>query len=552
MNSSSERLVPIQFGTSGHRGMFGTGFVPEHVSALCRALGDFFAELGVARPKIALGYDTRRGNDPAFGPGSLTALAAEMLAKAGIEVISFHEYTPTPFISWAIPAFKLDGGLILTASHNPPQYGGMKFNPGNGAPADSTITDRLAELANLWLCNGGASGDSEDSLAGSFEPAGLSSCACGPAGQPGPDLPFRQLGPAVPSLPLLTLESPTMESSEVVLKPQIFDSAFGLFLGGVLEGVDRMVSLDGVRRSLIAVAVDCRHGTTGAIWKLIFEALGMRGRVRFLCETPLADFGGIEPNPTKPGALDELIGTVKAHGLALGIANDPDGDRHVVVDETGSVLSPEEVCLIIYHDLVTRRRVMVAGIASTVASSSLLAAACAQNAHTYVETAVGFKYFQSFLEDCRQSGKIGLAVESSGGFTASFHTLDKCGFLPGVWLLAILADTGLPLSALRAEIHQVYGTRFFEERQFAFELSQKDRVSQFLRSVSPADAAAYFSSPVQTMDRRDGLKIQFKDGSWILIRLSGTEPVGRIYGETLTAQTLPDRMGLAQRWVSLA
>ncbi len=209
MNSSSERLVPIQFGTSGHRGMFGTGFVPEHVSALCRALGDFFAELGVARPKIALGYDTRRGNDPAFGPGSLTALAAEMLAKAGIEVISFHEYTPTPFISWAIPAFKLDGGLILTASHNPPQYGGMKFNPGNGAPADSTITDRLAELANLWLCNGGASGDSEDSLAGSFEPAGLSSCACGPAGQPGPDLPFRQLGPAVPSLSLLTLERPT-------------------------------------------------------------------------------------------------------------------------------------------------------------------------------------------------------------------------------------------------------------------------------------------------------------------------------------------------------
>lgn len=477
----------ISFGTSGHRGILGRSITIKHVDAIANAVADFVLENSAA-PRIAIGYDPREGNSPSLAPKSYTKTLVDRLTFRGVAVDLFETYTPTPVVSWYIQHYKIDGGLILTASHNPPQYNGIKFNPSNGAPAPAEVTRMLEDRANDYYRSGLPEAEFDDSL-------------------------LRRVGAA------------TEFAAEVVEK--------------LMTNCQVIETLD---FSDLAVAVDAKYGAVAETWRAIFSRLGILN-FEIIHADPASDFGGIEPNPTKFETLQSLTKAQKKIGAALSVANDPDGDRHVILDETGTLITPEEVSVILYDFLVSRK-IPTLGVATTVASSQLVKVAVNRHGGKFHETAVGFKYFASYLEKGRFENKVALAVESSGGLSASFHTLEKCGFFPGVFLMLVLKLTGKTLSQLKCDIESKYGKYYFAEEEYQFDPAHKSQLVKVFRELA-VDQLPVFELTATDINKMDGVKVIFKGGEWVLMRLSGTEPLARIYAESKSPE-------LSQRLIEFA
>jgi phosphomannomutase len=473
--------VPVSFGTSGHRGIVGDSFTLAHVQAIAVGVSQWLRDSD-APLCVAIGYDSRDGNDPDRAPGSFTHILVETLLDYGVSVWFATAPTPTPVMSWVVTQYKLGGALILTASHNPPQYNGLKFNPPNGAPASVEVTSFIEQAANAHMATPTASRYSrgELSLRDDF--------------------------------------------------PQVFSEGLHQTLSDFLGSFDLSQS---------RILVDAAHGAVAKTWEAVFTRFGIRENA-ILCAEPLKNFGGLEPNPTHAkafGRLQSVIQEQQAWGRSwdMAIGNDPDGDRHIVLDDLGVPLTPEETSVLILEMLLAAGKLPYA-VASTLASSALIRAACETHSIRYVETAVGFKYFASIFEEADAAGGFALGVESSGGFSISRHTYEKCGFLP---LMLAHYIRGKPLSVLRQSLSR-YGDFVFSETSFAFEPSKKSELIRFFAEVEAVDLTALMSveslDKTIEIDRRDGLKVTLASGAWVLIRLSGTEPIGRIYAESTTVE----------------
>lgn len=458
----------ISFGTSGHRGIIGTSFTLHHVNAIAYAI----AELLKKGDTIIIGYDTREGNSPNDSP-SYTKSLAHCFQEKGIRAIVCRQPTPTPVISWAIRHYNYQGGIILTASHNPPEYNGLKFNPSNGAPAPKDVTNAIESLGNRYL---------------------------------------------------QTHQSP---NSNQALELTDLESSFAEALCTTLTRYFPKASL---KKS---ISIDTKHGACAPTWKAIAVACSLH--LNIVHESPLTDFGGIEPNPTDTKGLSALQDTIRKTQSCCGIANDPDGDRHIVVDETGSPLTPEETTTII-ADYFTSIGASIDGIATTVASSQLVKSFCKFHNLNFYETAVGFKYFAPFLEASESNHSLLFAVESSGGFSMSNHTLEKCGFLPGLLLAYISESLNTPLSELKKACLEKYGYYRFIEDTFSYDETDKLTLQQVFQSPDSSSVKETFKT-LQSIDLTDGLKIVIDETSWVLMRLSGTEPIARIYAESTSQET---------------
>jgi len=480
----------ICFGTSGHRGIIGESMTNEHVLAIGLAVADLFC--GQSGVTLAVGYDPREGNSPTLKEGSFTKTLCDALMAQGIGVHFFKSYAPTPVVSWYIAKHQLQGGFILTASHNPGIYNGIKFNPSNGAPAPADITKQIEDKANYYF--------------GRFSGVDFS------------------------------------DHPKGVIH---FVSCEEAFSKDLIAQLQKYLQKDFLNLSDMSVVIDAKHGTVGAVWQTLLSQLGIT-HYNILHDKPLSDFGGIEPNPTKLAGLGELQAKQTALQAPLAVANDPDGDRHVILDENGNLLTPEEVTVIIF-DYLYALGLPLAGIASTVASSGILKKVALLNGVQYAETAVGFKNFAPFLEECRQKNQIGLAVESSGGFTCSFHTLEKCGFLPGVLLLFIMKSSGKTLSQLKQDIQAKYGRFYFLEEEFHFSEDKKEAILQFFKDSILGTLSNLCRFTIKELVKVDGLKLVFEGGGWILIRLSGTEPLARIYAESSSLELTKDYIAVAKK-----
>ena len=464
----------IMFGTSGHRGIVGQNFTIKHVEAICAAVCTLLEN--DPKKTIIVGYDPRDGNSEQLKQNTFTDIVVSTLKRYGFTVLIFDTFSPTPLVSWYITHYHLSGGLILTASHNAPHYNGIKFNPRNGAPAPSDTTQRIEALSNDYLING------------------------------------------LPTPP----EKPG--SHQLVFAEK--DFSFSLI------GLIKQLSQKPILFQNLSIAIDAKHGACGPLWDIFFALFPSKALKTFHFQ-PLPDFGGLEPNPTKYEHLSDLSQHIINHHFDIGIANDPDGDRHVILDETGRHLIPEETTLIIL-DYLIRKDVEVAGIATTVASSRIIKQACQDHGIEFHETAVGFKHFASFFEACENKDIIGLAVESSGGFSISNHIFEKCGFLPGLLLVQIIADTGLSLSQLKQAVYACYGQSVFLEKEYRFNETQKDQLTSIFSTIKRADLGQYFDVSIESIHTIDGVKLVFSNQDWVLLRLSGTEPVVRLYAESDT------------------
>ena len=463
----------VTFGTSGHRGVIGKTFTIKQVEAIAYAVADFVHSKNGST--IALGYDPRHGNSPSLANDSFTKTIVDVITNAGIDIHIFDSFTPTPLVSWYITNKNIAGGLILTASHNPAEYNGLKFNPENGAPAPPMVTALIEETANQYLF---------DTIA-------------------------------------KTLFKKQKGSIQKVNAEKEFSSA-------LKYTIESMISKP-VDTASVKVAIDTKHGACASTWDTIFNLCPV-SNYKIFHSKPWADFANIEPNPTKFDSLSKLKSACIHDGFDMAIANDPDGDRHVILDEQGHHLIPEETTLIIL-DYLLSQNCMVSGIISTIASSQIIKKACEHNHLSFQETSVGFKYFAKFLQDEQRKNKIALAVESSGGFSISNHTLEKCGFLPGLIIAHIISETKTPLSQLKQMIIEKYGTFIFMESEFNFDHDAKHCLIKDLKAPDVDALSVIFDQKINHCMTIDGLKLYFHDDSWVLMRLSGTEPLARIYAE---------------------
>jgi alpha-D-glucose phosphate-specific phosphoglucomutase len=443
----------ISFGTDGWRATLDE-FTSERVRAVAQATADYLADAGHAGETVAVGYDARE-TSPRFAEN-----VADVLATNDFDVLLPERDCPTPVISHAIVDRDLAGALVITASHNPPEYNGVKFIPDDGAGALPEVTEAIE--ANLREAE---SGDQ------------------------------------------------TGEIREVDL------------VGPHTEHCLDLVDAD---LSGLTVVYDAMHGSGRDVTDDVLERAGADVVRRRTDRDP--EFGGTDPEPT-PEHLGGLADAVAEHDADLGIANDGDADRVAAVTPERGVLDGNWFYVLAYDYLLESDAGPAVRTVSTTFHVDKLA-----DAHDseVVEVPVGFKWVAQAVgeHDALFGG------EESGGYTMRGHVRQKDGVLMGLLAAAAASDTALDarIDAIEAEHGEIHQDKVSVDCPD----NRKQAVLDALADDLP-DAVA--GETVERVNDADGFKILLADGSWLLVRPSGTEPKLRVYAEAGSEQRVHALLG---------
>jgi phosphomannomutase len=442
MSDDPDDLAAVSFGTDGWRATLDE-FTEPRVRAVAQGVATHLAGEGRADDPVGVCYDARETSR------RFAEEIARVLAANGHDVFLPERDRPTPLLAWAIADWGLAGGVMVTASHNPPEYNGVKFIPADGAPAPTDVTESV-----------------ETNLAS-------------------PD-----------TLP----ESEWGEIRETD------------FVAGYADQVFDLLSPD---LSGVTVAYDAMHGSGRGVTDDLLERAGA-DVVRLRCERD-PEFGGGSPEPSAEhlGALIERVGAGEA---AVGVANDGDADRIAVVTQRG-YLDANLFYAALYDFLLETD----AGPAvRTVSTTFLIDRIAEAHGQETVEVPVGFKWVAEAMAD--RDALVG--GEESGGFSIRGHVREKDGVLMA--LLAAAIEAARPFEErvddLLAEHGEIHQNRVSVD-------CLDDRKQATLDALEQALPDAVAGTAVESVNAADGFKMLLADGTWVLVRPSGTEPKMRIYAE---------------------
>lgn len=304
-----------------------------------------------------------------------------------------------------------------------------------------------------------------------------------------------------------------------------------------LERLGQLVRFEPIRKAKLALAYDAMHGA-GAGW--LDRALAERGiPVRVLHAERNVLFGGHAPDPS-PDHLGSLAAAVGESGTGLGLATDGDADRFGIVDGGGRFISPNHMLGLVY-DYLVRSRGWRLGVVRSVATSHLVDAIASLYGLPVYQTPVGFKYIGPFiLED-----RVALGGEESAGLSIRGHVPEKDGILACLLAAEMAAEAG-PLETQLRDLFRRVGAEFWPvRRNVPLDAAARERLAAWMKS----DPEEFLGRRVRRADRTDGLKLEFEDGSWLLVRPSGTEPLSRIYAEA-GSPGLADRLAKeTEQWI---
>lgn len=379
--------VPIRFGTSGWRGLIAQDFTFSRVRLVARAIAWWLRER-TAVPRVLVGYDRR------FFSEEFAQAAAEVLAAEGVEVLLSQAPLPTPAVAVGVVSRQLEGGINITASHNPAEYSGLKFTESNGAPCSveqaSEIERRIAYLLD----------------------------------RPEP-VRRRQQTPSA-----LTRVDCRSE---------------------YLERLEKLVACDRIRAAGVRVIYDAMHGCGADYLDRFLREHGVS------VETLRAErdvlFGGHPPDPAAEhlSSLRGRLAEASSEALVVGLATDGDADRFGVVDAGGQFISPNHVLALLFDYLIVSRN-WRRGVARSVATTHLLDRVAAFYGLPAYQTPVGFKYVGRYL----LTGQVALAGEESAGLSVYGHVPEKDGVLAGLLVAEMVAERG-PLAHQRQELFRRLG-----------------------------------------------------------------------------------------------
>ncbi|MDC0835250.1 phosphoglucomutase/phosphomannomutase family protein [Geitlerinema sp. CS-897] len=479
-SSVSFSVRPIRFGTDGWRGTIAADFTFERVARVApiaaRVLEQTYGDEARLKKSVVVGYDRR------FMAEDFAQVAAESLVAAGYDVLLAQTYASTPAFSWAAHRYGALGAIVMTASHNPPQYLGVKVKGAFGGSVSPEVTRQIEAML-----------ESEDSLV---------------AASPG------------------RLDS--------------FDP-WTEFCANLRTKVD----IDGIREvlesGLLTVFADVMHGAASGGLPKLLEA-----PVRELNGDRDPLFGGSSPEPL-PRNLTGLFEQIKTHrretqGLSVGLVFDGDGDRIAAVDGDGNFLSSQTLIPILIEHLA-KRKALSGEIVKTVSGSDLIPRVAALYDLPVYETPIGFKY----IADRMLSADVLLGGEESGGIGYNTHIPERDALLSALYVLEAVVQSGKDLSTLYRELQEKTGF-LSEYDRIDLPLASMDVRSKLVDRLESQPLTEIAGKAVTDCQTTDGYKFRLEDGSWLLVRFSGTEPVLRLYCEAADLQQVRSTLEWAKSW----
>lgn len=456
----------IKFGTDGWRGLIAADFTYDNAALATAAIREYLVETGLGDKPLLLGYDRR------FSAEQYAAHLANSLAALGQPVIVSDGHCPTPAIAVAVQQFEAAGAIMLTASHNPHIYQGLKFIPWFAGPALPETTDRITSLIK--------------ELAPGFSP---------------PTLHLEWRG-----------ETRSFQRPYFAALDQLVDA--GRLADARLAGA--------ALRPFYAAM----HGAGAGFLDGYLARIGCPFAAAQLERDVY--FGGSLPDPSEANLRRFLPAAASAQCSAL-IGTDGDADRFGLLDLDGRYFGANQA-LPLLAEYFSQHRGLSGPVVRTVATSHLLDGVAEHYGLQLVETAVGFKYVGSEL---RKGALIG--GEESGGLSIQGHVPEKDGILACLLMLEMAAVRGASWADLLEDQYRRFGARAYRRLDEHIEDPQK---SQLLESMKTYDDQCLAGRQISARSTVDGVKLQFADGSWVMLRASGTEPVVRIYVEVTEPATL--------------
>ncbi|GAL24961.1 phosphoglucomutase [Vibrio variabilis] len=482
----------VQFGTSGHRGSADKAtFNENHILAIAQAVAEVRAEKGTTGP-LFVGKDTHALSEPAF------ATVVEVLVANGVHVIAQEDngYTPTPGISHAILTYNLSSdkkadGIVITPSHNPPQDGGIKYNPTHGGPAEAELTQAIEDRANEIISN-----EMKD----------------------------------VKRLPIAIAKANDLFEERDLVKPYIDDLV-------------NVIDIEAIQKAGLKIGVDPLGGSGIDYWRQIGKAYNLDLTLVSEAVDPSFQFmsldkdGVVRMDCSSPYAMAGLLALKDDYDLAFG--NDPDYDRHGIVTPKG-LMNPNHYLAVCIDYLYRHRSEWRADVAvgKTLVSSALIDRVVADLGRTLCEVPVGFKWFVDGL----YNGEFGFGGEESAG--ASFlrkdgtpWSTDKDGIILCLLAAEITAVTGKNPQQYYEELAAKHGESKYNRIQAVANTEQKNVLKKLSPEMVSAETLAGDAITARLTHAPGngaaigGLKVTTANG-WFAARPSGTEDIYKIYCES--------------------
>jgi len=462
----------IKFGTSGWRAVIADEFTMQNVRRAVTGIARYVAARNPRNPRLLV------GRDPRFMGETFVAEAATILASHGVKPLVIPEAAPTPAIAYSVIKRQTDGSINFTASHNPPEYNGIKFSTPDGAPALPEVTKGIEQ-----------------------EIAALNLLATNGAGEK------------------------NVTSEEVDVRPDY------------LKRLGELVNLNAIKKSGIKIVFDPFWGAAREYPDVLLREHGVP--VATVHDYRDVLFGGHAPEP-EGKLLDECRAKMKETSAAIGICTDGDADRFGIVDRDGTFIQPNYVIALLF-DYLLETRAWKTGVGKSVATTNMLNAIAQQKGVELHETPVGFKYIGELIKQ----DKITIGGEESAGLSIRGHVPEKDGIIAGLLCSEMVATKKKSMLELLRELFGKVGSFYPVRENFRLTPEVKQK---FTKKVT-TDPADFSGRKVAKVVRTDGLKLVLDDGSWVAYRMSGTEPVVRVYTEARSESDSAKLSEAAKNWV---
>ena len=434
--------MTIKFGTDGWRGVIAADFNFDSVALCAQGVTSYLQAQNVSHQKLLVGYDTR------FASREFAQRVAEVLAGNGVEALLCSKAAPTPVVSYNILVNKAVGAVVVTASHNPYQWNGIKFKPEYGGSASAEIVARLEEHI------------------GEAERGAVKATPLGEAMALGL---VREIDPVPP----------------------------------YMEQISRLVDLGSIGKARLKIIVDSMHGAGGGyLPRLLEDAKGSLLEIR---GEPNPAFPGMQQPEPLAHNLPHLSELVVAHGADVGIAYDGDADRLGIIDERGSYLNTHQVFALLALYLLDVKGERGPLVKSSTSSDMIFKLGKLYRVPV-LETGVGFKYIGPLM--MKESALIG--GEESGGYGFRGHIPERDGILSSLLLLEFMVRKGMRPSELLQYLYSKVGEHYYRRRDVPFPADDRPKLQQRLNNSGQISDIA--GMRVTSGDTIDGWRFRFDGG----------------------------------------
>ncbi len=453
--------VEIKFGTDGWRAIIADTFTIKNLETVTLATAKWLKTLS-DNPEVVIGYDTR------FDGDRFSEHVARVFASVGVKSLISHNHSTTPAVSLATLKHGKDAGIVITASHNPPQYSGYKIKASFGGPALPAQIDEVESF----------------------------------------------------------LDECSKEQASIDTLQAYVDSGLISYIdlnGEYKDAIRAGIDIDTIKNANFKMAYDAMHGAGMGI---LAELLGS-DKVAELRNDFNPSFGGQAPEPIAKN-LQEMKKLMQSGKYGLGLATDGDADRIGLFDEKGNFVDSHRIlCLLV--DFLHNDREMRGDIVKTFSCTDMLdrmAEGMGIKIHT---TKIGFKYIAPIIVD----GQVLVGGEESGGMAVEGHIPERDGIYIGLLIAEMMVKRGKSLSQLVQDLFDTYGAHYCVRNDAHLTQEVKDSVISRLAGEGIDSAGSRTTVKRESLD---GYKFRMDDGTWLMVRPSGTEPVLRIYAEATTPE----------------